>query len=129
METHDPFIDEANKALLQDACHNVRRGEDGNVEMFSDDGTVLITLSRDISIDDLVGVSTVIDTLWAEAFQDGERNKIKDLRQQINKLKAKHGESLTARHIEALIESHEAWYADIDKEEADFLQATMSQTG
>jgi hypothetical protein len=118
MAEEDRFIIEANAALKQDGDYDVRRAADGGVDMIASDGSVIACFSRDISAYDLVGASITISGVALDQFNVGERSMIRMLRGQIDKLKAKHGKSLTAQHIEDLILSCERWYSQLDAEEA-----------
>ena len=112
----DAFITEANKALEQDAYHNVRRNAEGEIELFDSEGKTVITFSPTISVYDLVGVSMLFTELWQGAFNDGERDALRQFRAQIDNLKAEHGDRLTAAHIDAALKERAAWLAFFDQE-------------
>jgi hypothetical protein len=118
MGEEDRFIIEANEALREDGCYDVRRAADGGVDMIDGEGSIIACFSRDITAYDLVGASIAISNVGLDQFNIGERSMIKMLRGQIDSLKAKHGANLTALHLEDLIVSYERWYARLDAEEA-----------
>ena len=118
MPDFDPFIDEANTALSEDGYHDVRRLPDGMIEMRDDHANVEITFSKEITVYDLVGVSMRLSEVAQEAYQKGETELVKKIRREISLLKKKHGQRLTAAHIESIIEDYEQWDADREAEDA-----------
>ena len=113
------FISAANAALDADGCHQVRRSEDGGIELIDGAGRVLAIFTPQISADDLVGASLAIANAWDNARSLGERSKIRDVQKWVAELKRSYDTNLTVQHIEAAIAEDVAWYEERDAEEAE----------